>query len=392
MVQGPFARAMSTAFFFFGSLNGFVLLPLYVHQLGGNEASIGVVQGMYSATGILCQPLVGAWIDRLGRRFFMLVGTSVLLVSTAAFTVTSSIPVLAVLRSLHGVAFSAFFVGNYLYVVELVPPERRGWALGIFGLSGMISTSLAPLLGEFLIRHWGFTALFAFSTFLAVGATALAERMREVRPPTLGVGPTADVFRESLREVWQLHMGLMLCFGLGTGTIFTFLPTFAERLGVRGLGLFYTAYAVAAMLVRVVGGQLIDLRGSRAVIIPSMFVQTAATLILALVAIFVSPAASIPVLPFLFFAGFLAGGAHGFLYPALSALLVDVTPESRRGSAVGTFSSVYLIGNAVGSMAFGYVAHGLGYRAMWVTLTLVLTLGFLSSLRLRVGAPRTAPA
>jgi len=71
---------------------------------------------------------------------------------------------------------------------------------------------------------------------------------------------------------------------------------------------------------------------------------------------------------------------------------VDVTPESRRGSAVGTFSSVYLIGNAVGSMAFGYVAHGLGYRAMWVTLTLVLTLGFLSSLRLRVGAPRTAPA
>src|SRR5262245_48115324 len=319
----------------------------------------------------------------------MLIGASVLLVATAAFTVTSSIPVLAMLRSLHGVAFSAFFVGNYLYVVELVPPDRRGWALGIFGLSGMISTSLAPLLGEFLVRHWGFTALFVFSTLLAVAATALAERMREVRPPTLGVGPTADVFRESLREVWRLHMGLMLCFGLGTGTIFTFLPTFAEQLGVRGLGLFYTAYAVAAMLVRVVGGQLIDLRGPRAVIIPSMLVQTVATLVLALVASFISPTASVPVLPFLFLAGFLAGGAHGFLYPALSALLVDVTPESRRGSAVGTFSSVYLLGNAAGAMAFGYVAHGLGYRAMWTALTVLLTLGFLSSLRLRVGAPRT---
>ena len=65
-----------------------------------------------------------------------------------------------------------------------------------------------------------------------------------------------------------------------------------------------------------------------------------------------------PVLPFLFLAGFLRGRRHGFLYPALSALLVDVTPERRRGSAVGIFSSVFLLGNAVGAMAFGYVAHG----------------------------------
>ena len=389
MISGPFARAMLAAFFFFGSLNGFVLLPLYIHHLGGTEASIGVVQGLYSATGILCQPLVGAWVDRLGRRRFMLGGSAILMVATAAFIVSSSIPVLAVLRALHGVAFSAFFVSNYLYVVDLVPPERRGWALGIFGVSGLISTSLAPLLGEFLVRHWGFDALFGFSTVLAVGATAVAERIRETRPRILGVGPTADVFRDSLREVWRLHMALMFCFGLGTGTIFTFLPTFAEHLGVRGLGLFYTAYAVAAMLVRVIGGQLIDLRGPRAVIIPSMAVQVGAALVLALVALFISPTARVPVLPFLFLAGFLAGGAHGFLYPALSALLVDVTPENRRARAVGTFSSVFLFGNAVGAMAFGYIADAQGYRTTWSALAVLLFVGFLSSLRLTVGAPKT---
>ena len=67
LVRGPFARTMLTNFFFFGSLNGFVLLPLYVHQLGGSEVAVGFVQGTYSAAGILCQPLVGAWVDRLGR-------------------------------------------------------------------------------------------------------------------------------------------------------------------------------------------------------------------------------------------------------------------------------------------------------------------------------------
>ena len=37
---------------------------------------------------------------------------------------------------------------NYIHVVDMVPVERRGWALGIFGLSGLVSTSLAPLFGE----------------------------------------------------------------------------------------------------------------------------------------------------------------------------------------------------------------------------------------------------
>ena len=46
-----------------------------------------------------------------------------------------------------------------------------------------------------------------------------------------------------------------------------------------------------------------------------MFVQSAATCIIALVASCRARAPP-PVLPFLFLAGLLAGGAHGFLYPA----------------------------------------------------------------------------
>jgi MFS family permease len=224
-----------------------------------------------------------------------------------------------------------------------------------------------------------------WTALLAALALLFVLRTRDVHGPTMTGGPDLDAVREGIEELLHLHMALMFFFGLGTGTIFTFLPTFAERLGVTGLGLFYTAYASAAILVRLLGGELIDTLGRRAVIIPSMFVQTAATCILALVAIFVRPGSTVPVLPFLFLAGFLAGAAHGFLYPALSALLMDVTPEHRRGSAVGTFSSVFLVGNALGSIAFGYVAHGLGYQVTWSTLALLLLAGFLASFRLRIG-------
>ena len=78
LLSGPFAQAALTSFFFMSGLNCFILLPLYVHRLGGTEGEIGIVQGAYSAIGILCQPVVGLWLDRVGRRAFMILGVVLL--------------------------------------------------------------------------------------------------------------------------------------------------------------------------------------------------------------------------------------------------------------------------------------------------------------------------
>ena len=72
-----------------------------------------------------------------------------------------------------------------------------------------------------------------------------------------------------------------------------------------------------------------------------------------------------PALPVLVVAGLMAGGAHGFLYPGLAALVADQAPEARRGAVIGVFSAVFLVGNAGGAFLFGYVAHALGYGRMW---------------------------
>ncbi len=391
VASGPFARATLTNFFFMSSLSCFILLPLYVHRLGGTEAEIGLVQGVYSAAGILCQPVIGLWLDRIGRRFFMMLGVSLLIASSAAFLVSHSLALLAALRALQGLGFSAFFVANYMHVVDLVPVERRGWALGIYGVSGFLGTALAPVAGEIMVRRLGFPWLFVLSVLLGGVAAWLVATARGFRPPSMGEGPGIGSLRAGLAEVLRLHMALTFFFGLGTGAMFTFLPTFGEGLGVHSVSLFYTAYAIGAVGVRVGGGNLIDTRGRRATIIPSMFVQGAAAGLLTAMALLVRPHMTVPVVPFLFLAGLIAGAAHGFLYPALAALLMDVTPEARRGGVVGIFSAVFLVGNALGSMVFGYVAHGLGYGAMWSTLTLLLLAGFALSFRLRVGYAVKAP-
>jgi MFS family permease len=188
--------------------------------------------------------------------------------------------------------------------------------------------------------------------------------------------------RGGLDELRHRHMVVTLFFGLGAGTIFVFVPTFADSLGIETLALFYTAFAVAAIGVRVFGGRLIDTHGRRAVIVPSMFVQTGATALLALLGFLVNRTSLTPVVPVLFVIGLMSGSAHGLLYPGLAAMATDHAPETRRGVIVAMFSAVFLVGQTAGSFVFGYVTHAVGYRFMWMMLASFLLLGAALSMRL----------
>jgi len=383
LAPSPFARATVTNFFFCLSLNAFILLPLYIQALGGTEVEIGVIMGLYSAMGILCQPLIGPWVDVVGRRPFMLAGAGLNLAASLLATAPGGVGLLALVRILQGLGFSTFFVASFSYVVDIIPPARRGWALGLYGVSGFVATAIAPLIGEWVIRTAGFRPMFAISTVLAAATYALVWPMREARrdasmPTTLAPGQV----RAALGDVWQTPMFVSVFFGLGSGTIFAFMPTFAEALGVSTASLFYTAYAGAAIAVRLMGGRLIDTRGRRAVIVPSMFTQVGTAALLATLGFLVVRTSATPVLPVLFVAGLLSGAAHGFLYPGLAALVTDRTPSDRRASVVGIFSAMFLVGQTTGAFAFGYVAHAGGYGVMWSALTVLLIVGGVVSLRL----------
>jgi MFS family permease len=312
----------------------------------------------------------------------MLLGAACLAVSAALAALAHAVPALALVRILQGVGFSAFFVANFSYVIDLVPAAQRGWALGLYGVSGLASTAITPLVGELIVRRYGFPVLFAVMSAIAVVALVLVLGVRE--PRRADVLPTRGLAwaREGLDDVFQRHMTITLFFGLGAGTLFAFLPTYAESLGVRTLALFYTAYAGAAMFVRIVGGRAIDTRGRRAVIVPSMFVQAIAPALLAGLAAALARIPTLPAVPVLIVAGLLSGGAHGFLYPGLAALVADQAPESRRAAAVGVFSAIWLVGQTAGAFLFGYVTHALGYGLMWTSLAAVLAIGAVLSLGL----------
>ena len=382
LANRAFFQATLTNFFFFSSQNGFVLLPLYVKQLGGTEVEIGVVMGVYSAVGIVVQPLLGPWIDALGRRPFMLLGIACVLLSTLLAAVAHSVPTLILVRVLQGLGFSAFFVANFSYVLDLVEPDRRGMALGIYGISGFASTAVAPLAGEWLVRRWGFNALFGVSGLVVIVAAWYVWQVREAQRTEVRYVQGFQALREGFADVFKRHMAVAFFFGLSTGTLSAFLPTFAEDLGVRTVALFYTGYAVSAIAVRIAGGGLIDTRGRRAVIVPSMFVLASAAALLSGTGYAFTHGLRLPPLLIVVVTGLAAGAAHGFLYPALAALVADDAPIARRGAVIGVFSAIFLCGQAGGAFTFGWFADVLGYATMWLVLAALTFAGSIVSLGL----------
>lgn len=368
ILSPAFLTAAAANFLFFTNLSAFFLLPLHIKRLGATEVQLGLIMGAYSAVAIVCQPLVGAWVDRAGRRPFLLAGAALGVAASLAFAAAPDAMALFPLwRALQGVAFSAYFVANFALVVDLVPPDRRGQAIGIFGISGLTSTAVGPALGEAVVRGFGFPVFFATAAAVAGAALIVSARLeaplggRRAEPVALGR------LARGVLHAPRVPMALAFAFGLGMGAVFTFLPTHAAVLGVERIGLFAVAYSLAALAVRAFGGRLIDTLGRRPVIIPALALQAGAAALLAALGPLVA-GTGLAALPLLALTGLVAGAAHGFLYPALTALVIDRTPAEARGQVLGVFSAFILTGNATGAIGFGWLVHALGYGPMFAIL------------------------
>lgn len=359
----PFVFTALANFLLFSNLNVYTLLPLYIQQLGAREGQIGAVMAMYSVAAVLCHLAIGPLLDRGGRKPFLLAAAALATAVSVAFAFTNRLGWhFFGLRFLQGCAFAVFMTGNLTLLADLVPPSRRAEAVGIFGVSGLVTIALAPAVGEMVIREWGFPALFAGSALLGVGAFCMTWAIRvpqaaeRERPGRLEAG--------FLRAFFPVLMA-GLQFGLANSVVFVFLPPFARAVGISRVGPFYIMYTAMAVAVRFFGGGLADRWGRRQVILPALLALSLGVMLLSVMTS----------IPLLLLVAFINGTAHGFVYPATSALALDLAPQRIRGKALALFNVAVLIGVTTGAFGFGWLAQHLGYRPSFVGLGCLLALG-----------------
>src|SRR6266511_1194967 len=211
------------------------LAPGIKERLGLSFAEQSLVVAVPVIVGSLGRIPVGALTDRFGARLMV-----------AGFFL--------------GIGGTAFAVG-VPYVSGWYPPDRRGFALGIFGI-GMGGTAIANFTTVPLADASGAKAPFFLVAAVLVGYAVLALALiRDAHPPGVGASALRRTAAASrLAVTWQLCFLYAVGFG-GFVAFSVYLPAYlrtAYQLRPADAALRTAGFVVVAVVARPIGGWLSD--------------------------------------------------------------------------------------------------------------------------------------
>ena len=318
------------------------LLPLYLVSFGASSTVIGAVVAVFTIAATISRVPVGLYIDRVGRKPFLMYGIAFFTVSNFGYLWAPSILLMVPFRILHGIGWSGCTTAIATLAADIAPKKRRGELIGYAGMASSLAGALGPVAGFAIFDVFGYSGVFTGAGVLLIGSFFLGFMVPEPKN-VLSQEKIADwteaiAVRETLLPAVVVSL---LAFGQG-GTL-TFLPIHALKLGIENPGLWFGLYALCLLITRPVAGPLSDRISRRAVIVPGLILHLVSFLLLAL--------ASSPI--WLWAAAILGGLGVGAAQPALMAVAVDETSPQRRGQSLAQYQCFYDLGIGVGSMALG---------------------------------------
>jgi predicted MFS family arabinose efflux permease len=356
LLNARFIRAWMVSLFGGLAFFLFVHFPGYIEDLGASEVEIGLIVGVTALAAILIRPRIGMEMDRRGRRPVILAGGALNIgVLLLYLTINSLGPWVYVVRVIHGFAEAMLFASIFTYAADILPDDNRTQGLALFGISGMLPIALGGLLGDFILDHSGFQALFKTSVGLAVVAFVLSLSLPEVVEPAGRSGGTsflAPLRQPDLLPLWWITV----VFSLALSAYFTFLRTFVDETGIGTVGGFFAAYSIAAIFLRVATGWLPDRIGPKKVLYPALLLFAAGFVVLA------GAGSTSAVL----LAGALCGAGHGYAFPILYAMAFARAEQKNRGSASAIFTGLFDVGALIGAPTFGWLIAAFSYETMFL--------------------------
>jgi MFS family permease len=353
---GVFAAAL-LAFLGLGAV--LPVLPRYVKgPIGADDFAVGVVTGAFALTAVLCRPVAGRVADARGRRTVVVVGALFAALAGVLYFVPAGVPGLLVARFALGAGEGCVFTAGATWTVDLAPPDRRGRAIGLFGLAIWSALALGPLIGEGLLSLGGYDLVWAFAAISPLCGALVARTVPDAHtPPPPGPRPPL-IPRAAVRPGAALALA-----NLGYAALAGFLVL---HLAARGIGhgaAVFTAFAAAVVIARTVGGRLPDVLGPKRTAVGAACAEAAG---LALIGAAHS-------LPAALAGALIMGLGFSTLYPSLALLVVQRADDRRRGAALGIFTAFFDIGMGLGGPLAGAIAGAAGYgAAFWVAAVAAL--------------------
>jgi MFS family permease len=350
------------------------LLPHYSRELGLSKAGAGVLQAAYPVGTLVGAVPAGLVTARFGVKPTVIVGLSIVALTSVVFGFAHDAWLLDAARFLQGAAGSFSWTGALTWLITAAPAGRRGELIGT-ALGVAIGGALfGPVLGG-VASHTGTGEAFSVVAVLALALAALAGVTRAA--PVRSRQPASALLVAVRAPRVVLGVWFVMLPGLLFGTLSVLAPLRLSHLGFGSLAIGAT-WIVATGFEALASpqlGRLSDRRGRR---LPLMAGLAAATIALCLIP---WPSSAWPLAVFVVCAGVSFGT---FWAPAMS-LLADAAEERGvgHGWAFTLMNIAWAPGQAAGAAGGGALAKATSDAAVYLALAALCALNLAALWRSR---------
>jgi MFS family permease len=347
-----------------------LLLPLYVQELGGDEADFGVVLSAAAVPAVLCIGLLIRYPEALRPHFVVALAIAAYGIgAVGASLVTGGWGPLIGIGVLLGTAWAVVYAATPMVMSTMVTDAGRAAYFGYLTGTQQVGIGVGPVISRFLVE----TPLGFRGTFLTAGVVCLVAMAL-----TLVVGVlVSDAGRDAGNRVAEVNGSSTVSFGAAMRRIFiseaafslamiaclfttmtSFQPTFA---GERSLdySVFYLAYTVAVIFSRFVLAGLAARFDARLVIAGSVSIMALA------VASFLAVGSNTLLYGI---SSVLLGLGYGLALPSVQAQAVNVSEEQVRSRVLPMAGMLFQSAILGFPLVAGWVITGFGYRALFAVL------------------------
>jgi MFS family permease len=358
---------MATAFYFL-----LPTLPLYVTgTLHLDKNMVGIILSAYTVAALLIRPFSGVAVDKFGRKSIYLVSFFVFALLFSGYAFAHSFWSMILIRVAHGLAWGVCTTASSTLVVDILPPQKRGEGIGIYGLSMTLAMALGPMIISFASNSGNYQILFFVAVVISFVGWVLVLFVRYPRyfphESHKKIGLSSLVERKSLPLATN-----MLFLAITYGGLVAFISLYCKETGVGNAGLFFMVLAIGVSLTRIVSGKVFDLYGPRKILIIGMVFLILGFPLLAL----------IHNLTIYLLSALLLGFGSGIYMPTFQAMVVNLVEPHQRGAANSTLFTMLDLGIGIGMLFTGWFSEQFSISASYLAsavlsiIALILFLGF----------------
>ena len=373
---------MVAAFFYmFCSMSAVPLVAGYAGTIGASGVVMGIVSALASGIAVVCRPITGNLSDKTKKIHLIIFGCTLMFAACLGYVLVPNLWFLVVMRCLHGVGYAFCSVGMSTWVTMLLPKNKMGSGLGVYGTINALAMAIAPTVGIRAKALWGYKATFLIAGGSVLLALALSLMVKDKGVPV--PKEATDQKRPSRKLVYLpvLPIALALCLiSIPYTANKSFLVSYVDSTGLNVRpDLFFSVYAIALVAFRLTLKKQYDKVSYSTFLLLCSFAMIGAMASLYFMC----------GIPLMLLGSVFMAGSYGIMFSVSQSATATAAPADQRGIAMGTYYLGLDFGSTLGPIIGGYLYGNIALQWFYPLLSVfaVMCIGMYFICRKRYPKP-----